>query len=79
MPEFRAESVGDALSARGSLVDQRVLVVRPDHLHDAVAQDLAGRGASVTDLVAYRTTPDSTDSPVVQDLYRRCSTARSTP
>jgi uroporphyrinogen III methyltransferase/synthase len=72
MPEFRAESVGDALvSARGTLIDQRVLVVRPDHLHDAVAQDLAGRGASVTDLVAYRTTPDSTGSPVVQDLYRR--------
>ena len=71
MPEFRAESVGDALSARGPLVDQRVLVVRPDHLHDAVPQDLAGRGASVTDLVAYRTTPDSPGSPVVQDLYRR--------
>jgi uroporphyrinogen III methyltransferase/synthase len=70
MPEFRAESIGEALGAHGALADQRVLVVRPDHLHDLVAQDLAARGASVTDLIAYRTTPDSSESPIVQELYR---------
>ena len=69
MTEFRAESIGDALAARGSLEDQRILIVRPDHVHDVVAQDLAGRGASVTDLVAYRTTADSAESPIVQELY----------
>jgi uroporphyrinogen III methyltransferase/synthase len=71
MPEFRVESIGEALSSRGSLDGQRVLVVRPDHLRDPLAQDLAGRGASVTDLVAYRTTLEPAESPVVQELYRR--------
>ena len=70
IPEFRVESIADALGAKSSLVDQRVLIVRPDHLRDVLAEDLSGRGASVTDLVAYRTVPESADSPVVQDLYR---------
>ncbi len=70
IPEFRVESIADALGAKSSLVDQRVLIVRPDHLRDVLAEDLSGRGARVTDLVAYRTVPESADSPVVQDLYR---------
>jgi len=70
VPEFRVESIGDALSARGALVDQHVLIVRPDHLRDVLAEDLARQGAIVTDLVAYRTAPESADSPAVQNLYR---------
>jgi uroporphyrinogen-III synthase len=35
-----------------------------------VGEDLARRGAEVTDLVAYRTAPVSPESPVVQTLYR---------
>jgi uroporphyrinogen III methyltransferase/synthase len=70
IPEFRLESVGEALAARAPLVDQHVLIVRPDHLRDVLAEDLALQGAIVTDLVAYRTAPESADSPVVQDLYR---------
>jgi len=70
IPEFRVESVGVALAAKGPLVDQHVLIVRPDHLRDVLAEDLARQGAIVTDLVAYRTAPESADSPVVQNLYR---------
>jgi uroporphyrinogen III methyltransferase/synthase len=68
--EHGAELVGEALAATRSLNDQRVLIVRPDHLRDAVAQDLARRGAVVTDLVAYRTAAASPDSRGAQELYR---------
>lgn len=70
VPEFRVETISEALGARGPLADQRILIVRPDHLRDVLADDLGRRGASVTDLVAYRTAPESPDSPVVQGLYR---------
>jgi uroporphyrinogen III methyltransferase/synthase len=70
VPEFRVDSIGEALSARRPLAGQRVLIVRPDHLRDIVAQDLTGRGAVVTDLVAYRTAPATPDSPAAQELYR---------
>lgn len=70
LPEFRAETVGDALAAKAPLSDHRVLLVRPDHLRDVLAADLAGRGASVTDLVAYRAVAESADSPAVQEVYR---------
>jgi uroporphyrinogen III methyltransferase/synthase len=71
LPEFRAESVGDALASKGSLAAARLLVVRPDHLRDLVAIDLARRGATVTDLIAYRTAADPPESPAAQALYRQ--------
>jgi uroporphyrinogen III methyltransferase / synthase len=70
VPEFRVESVAEAIAGRGQLDDQRVLLVRPDHFRDVLAEDLARRGATVTDLVAYRTTTESSDAPAVQDVYR---------
>ncbi len=70
VPEFRADLIGDALDAVAPVAGRPVLVVRPDHLRDAVAIDLIRRGAEVTDLVAYRTTPESPDSPAAQGLYR---------
>jgi uroporphyrinogen III methyltransferase/synthase len=70
-PEVGVESIGDAIENHGPLRDRRVLVVRPDHLHDVVGEDLLRRGALVTDLVAYRTEPGNPDSPAAQDLYRR--------
>jgi uroporphyrinogen III methyltransferase/synthase len=70
IPEVRAEGVGDTISAIGSIVGQRVLIVRPDHLLDVLATDLTSRGAVVTDLIAYQTTPEAPDSPAAQDLYR---------
>ena len=49
--------LSDALSTVMALEGRRVLVVRPDLLHDVVGPDLEQSGASVTDLVAYRTEP----------------------
>jgi uroporphyrinogen III methyltransferase/synthase len=70
IPEYRVESISEAIASRGPLEGQNILIVRPDHLRDVLADDLAERGAAVTDLVAYRTAAESADSPVVQDLYR---------
>lgn len=70
VPEFRVESVAEAIAAKSPLTDQRVLLVRPDHLRDVLAENLARHGATVTDLVAYRTTTESPDAPAVQDVYR---------
>jgi len=70
VPEFRVESIGEALGAKGALTGQRVLVVRPDRQRDVLADDLTRRGATVTDLVAYRAAPESADSPAVQNVYR---------
>ncbi len=71
IPEFRAEGVADTIAAKRPIAGHRVLLVRPDHLRDVLATDLARRGSTVTDLVAYRTTPESSDSPAAQDLYRK--------
>jgi uroporphyrinogen III methyltransferase/synthase len=70
VPEFRSETVIEQLIARSGLSGQRVLLVRPDHPRDPLVEDLAQHGAVVTDLVAYKLTADSTDSPSVQNVYR---------
>lgn len=67
--ESGAESIGHAMEALGALADRRVLIVRPDHLRSLVGDDLARRGALVTDLVAYRTAAAQADSPAAQQLY----------
>lgn len=71
LPEFRVDAIVDAMTSKAPLSGQRVLIVRPDHLRDVLADELSHRGAAVTDLVAYRTAPESPDSAVAQDLYRR--------
>jgi len=63
-------NVGDEIEAHGPIKGERVLVVRPDHAHDTVSDELQKRGAVVTDLVAYRTSSATPDSPEVQALYR---------
>jgi len=70
LPEFRADAIGDALEAKQPIDGKRVLIIRPDHLREVVADDLAHRGATVTDLVAYQTTAAPPDSPAAQNLYR---------
>lgn len=71
LPEFgAADGIGEAIDAKRATAGQRVLLVRPDHLRDVLAADLMRRGASVTDLVAYRTIPESPDSEAAQRLYR---------
>ncbi len=68
--EAGPERIGDALASFAPVSGQRVLIVRPDHMRGTLAADLERMGASVTDLVAYRTAPASPDSPGAQDLYR---------
>jgi uroporphyrinogen III methyltransferase/synthase len=70
VPEVGAESVGDAMADRAPVTGQRVLIVRPDHVRASVGEDLERRGATVTDLVAYRTVAAEPDSPAAQHLYR---------
>lgn len=67
--EAGSESLGDAIEEHGAVSGRRVLIVRPDHLHSVVGEDLARRGATVTDLVAYRTEAASADSAAAQELY----------
>jgi uroporphyrinogen III methyltransferase/synthase len=71
MPELRVEGVGDALDAKSPVEGKRVLIVRPDHLHDHLAKDLARRGAAVSDLVAYRSVPETSESEDMQNVYRQ--------
>ena len=60
--EFRAEALVEALAARAPLAGTRVLLPRSDIGRDAIADGLRAAGASVTDVVAYRTIPESTDA-----------------
>lgn len=71
VPEAGPDRVADAIANFSPVADQRMLIVRPDHLRGTLASDLERLGASVTDLVAYRTAPASPDSPGAQNLYRR--------
>ena len=70
IPELRVESIASALTAHASVNGREVLVVRPDHERDVLAEALAANGAHVTDLVAYRTAADPPDSPAAQAIYR---------
>jgi uroporphyrinogen III methyltransferase/synthase len=71
VPEAGPDRIADAMIGDGPVSGTRVLVVRPDHVRGTLAADLERLGASVTDLIAYRTAPASPDSPGAQDLYRR--------
>lgn len=68
--EFGVEGIGEMMDAVRSLADSHVLILRPDHGRSVAGDDLGRRGATVTDLVVYRTTPAAADSPAAQSLYR---------
>lgn len=70
IPEFRTDGIGETLDGIRPIGGRRVLLVRPDHLREALATDLSKHGAVVTDLIAYRTAPESPDTPKAQELYR---------
>ncbi|TAK11341.1 MAG: uroporphyrinogen-III C-methyltransferase [Acidobacteria bacterium] len=71
VPEVRLDVIVEALSAAGTLDGQHVLIVRPDYLREGLATELARHGATVTDLVAYRTAAASPESSEAQDIYRQ--------
>ena len=65
-----AEVNEDAMAAHAPIDGRSVLVVRPDHERNVVSDALSRRGATVTDLTAYRTDADPPDSPAAQRIYR---------
>ena len=68
--ELRAESVADLMAAHAPIDGHSVLVVRPEHERNVVSDALTARGATVTDVIAYRTEADKPDSPAAQRIYR---------
>jgi uroporphyrinogen III methyltransferase/synthase len=67
--EFRAEGVLTSLAALGPLEGARVLLPRADIARDVVSQGLRAAGATVTDVVAYRTVLEDTQREGDPDVY----------
>ncbi|MEQ1574409.1 MAG: uroporphyrinogen-III C-methyltransferase [Vicinamibacterales bacterium] len=67
--EFRAEAVVAALATQGLLAAARVLLPRADIGRDVIADELRGRGAIVTEVIAYRTVPDEARRDEDPDVY----------
>ena len=70
IPELRVDSIAGAMIAHAPIDGQSVLVVRPEHERNVVSDALTHRGATVTDVIAYRTEADKSDSPAAQRIYR---------
>jgi len=68
--EFRGEAVVDALASHGSLDGVRVLVPRADIGRDVIIEGLRHAGATVTDVVAYRTVLEDAQQDDGPDVYR---------
>lgn len=68
--EFRADAVLEAMRAAHPLAGARVLLPRADLARDRLAEGLREAGAAVTEVVAYRTLPESPDRPDAPDVYR---------
>lgn len=71
IPELRVDSIADAMAAHAPVDGRTVLVVRPEHERNLVSDALTHRGATVTDVVAYRASADPPDSAAAQRIYRR--------
>jgi uroporphyrinogen III methyltransferase / synthase len=68
-PEFRAESMVAALAERRSLDGARVLLPRADIGREILGEQLRGRGAMVTEVIAYRTILEDTQREGEPDVY----------
>jgi uroporphyrinogen III methyltransferase / synthase len=67
--EFRAEAVIAALAALGSLNGAKVLLPRADIGRDVIADELRTAGATVTDVIAYRTLIEDVQREGDPDIY----------
>ena len=67
--EFRAEALVAAIKAAGAAGGTRVLVPRADIGREVVADQLRQAGATVTEVIAYRTVPDDTPREGDPDVY----------
>jgi uroporphyrinogen III methyltransferase/synthase len=68
--EYRAEAVVEAMKAAGPLKGTRVLLPRADIGRDLLSDALSQAGATVTEVVAYRTTLAQGDRSGDRDIYR---------
>jgi uroporphyrinogen III methyltransferase/synthase len=68
--EFRAEAVLRALDRRGTVAGARVLLPRADIGREVIAEQLKEAGASVTDVIAYRTVIEDAQRADDPDVYR---------
>ncbi len=68
--EYRGEALVQAIRSAAPLEGLRVLLPRADIGRDVVAEDLRRHGASVTDVVAYRTVAADAESDGGPDVYR---------
>jgi len=64
---FTGAAVAKALAAQGSLAGVRILLPRADIAPKELVETLAGKGATVRDVVAYRTVPDTSGREVVRE------------
>ena len=68
-PEFRAETIVEALSGVGDVRGTRFLLPRADIARDVLVEQLRAAGGDVKDVIAYRTTLD-TERAGDYDIYR---------
>ncbi len=68
-PEYRAESVVQALRDAGDLSGQRFLLPRADIARELLAEELRKSGAEVTEVTAYRTILAETPKEGDPDVY----------
>ena len=68
--DFHAEGVVSAIAAAGTVRGLQVLLPRADIGREVVADELRRLGASVTEVVAYRTVVAEPDSDGEPDVYR---------
>ncbi|HEV3484602.1 MAG TPA: uroporphyrinogen-III C-methyltransferase [Vicinamibacterales bacterium] len=67
-PEYRAESMVEALRSAGDIAGRRFLLPRADIGRDVLADALRESGAEVTEVIAYRTVLGAAESEY--DIYR---------
>jgi uroporphyrinogen III methyltransferase/synthase len=68
--EHRSEAVVEALAAEGALAGSRILLPRADLAREVLPDELRRAGAIVTEVVAYRTIPESPDGARASEIYR---------
>ncbi len=66
---YTTDSIGDAIAAQTALAGARILYPRSDIAPPKLAADLTARGATVVDVVAYRTVPEQHDAKHAADLF----------
>ena len=68
--EQQLDHVAELMAGHAQIDGRSVLVVRPEHERTIVSDALTSRGATVSDVIAYRTEADKPDSPTAQRIYR---------